>query len=270
LSGLFDTHCHLDASAFDGDREAVWARAVAAGVEGAIVPAVAPATWAATLATATGERRAALGIHPHHLDGLGDADLDEALAGLVAAARAAGPRVVAVGECGFDGSTAVLAAQTARQRRVFFAHAEAARSLDLPLVVHVHRAHDAALAAMRAVTLRRTPGVIHSYSGGPDLARAYLAMGWHLALGGAATRPGARRPLASARVIPAERLLLETDAPDQTPAGVAPGVRRCEPMHLALVARSVAAARGESLDALAARTTANARALFRVEPRGGE
>ena len=99
-----------------------------------------------------------------------------------------------------------------------------------------------------------------------DLLKTYPVPGWHLALGGAVTRPGARRPRMAARAIPGDRLLLETDAPDQTPAGVPPDERRCEPGHLPLIARAVAAARGESLEALAARTTANAQELFRVSP----
>ncbi len=264
MSGLFDTHCHLDAPEFDADREAAWARADAAGVTGAVVPAVEPASWTKTLDVSTGSRFAAVGVHPQYLPKLTEAALDDALAGLVAFVRAAGARVVAVGECGFDGSSDAFRAQAALQRRVFLAHAEAARALDLPLVVHVLRAHGEALAAMRAATLRREPGVIHSFSGGPELAREYLAMGWHLAMGGAVTRLSARRPVEATRAIPAERLLLETDAPDQTPTGVPEGVRRCEPAHLTIIARRVAEVRGEDVDALAARTTANARALFRV------
>jgi TatD DNase family protein len=265
VTRLFDTHCHLDAPEFDADREAVWARAEAAGVVGAVVPAVAPASWPETLACAGGGGRyAAIGVHPQYLPGLTERAIDEAMGGLVAFVRAAGPRVVALGECGFDGSTAALRAGAPWQRRVFFAHVEAARALDLPLVVHVRQAHGAALDAMRAVALPRRPGVVHSFSGSAELAREYLALGWHLAMGGAVTRPSARRPLEAKRAIPAERILIETDAPDQTPTGVDPGVRRCEPAHLALIARRVAEVRGEPFEALAARTTANARALFGV------
>lgn len=262
---LFDSHCHLDAPEFDDDREAVWTRALSAGVCGALVPAVEPASWEKTLATARdGERTVALGIHPHYLANLDAPSLDAAMASLADRIRSAGACVVAVGECGLDGSTDALRATLDRQREVFAAHVEVARACSLPLVVHVYKAHGEALAAMRAVKLPANPGVIHSYSGSAELAREYLAMGWHLAMGGAVTRPGARRPLEAARAIPAERILVETDAPDQTPTGVDPGVRRCEPAHLALIARRVAEVRGEPFEALAARTTANARALFGV------
>jgi TatD DNase family protein len=158
--------------------------------------------------------------------------------------RSAGARVVAVGECGFDGSTETFRAEAEVQRRVFFAHVEAARALDLPLVVHVLKAHGEALAAMRAVQLPRRPGVIHSFSGSAELAREYLALGWHLAMGGAITRPNARRPL------------------EATPADV----RRCEPAHLSLIAQRVAEVRGQPLARIADQTTANARALFGLTP----
>ncbi len=262
---LFDSHCHLDAPEFDDDREAVWARAIAAGVCGAVIPAVEPATWEKTLECARGDvRTAALGIHPHYLAPLDDASLDAALSSLEGRIREAKSRVVAVGECGLDGSTDALRATLERQRRVFFAHVEVARAVDLPLVVHVYKAHGEALAAMRAVRLPSRPGVIHSFSGGAELAREYLAMGWHLAMGGAVTRPNARRPVEATKAIPRERLLIETDAPDQTPTGVGEGVRRCEPAHLAIIAKRVAEVRGESLDDVAVFTRENARRLFGV------
>jgi TatD DNase family protein len=265
--GLFDTHCHLDAPEFDDDRDAVWTRAEAAGVVGAVVPAVTPASWPQTLACSRDRGRyAAIGIHPQYLTPLSDAARDEALAGLVSFVRSAGARVVAVGECGFDGSTETFRAEAEVQRRVFFAHVEAARALDLPLVVHVLKAHGEALAAMRAVQLPRRPGVIHSFSGSAELAREYLALGWHLAMGGAITRPNARRPLEATRAIPDERLLIETDAPDQTPTGAPADVRRCEPAHLSLIAQRVAEVRGQPLARIADQTTANARALFGLTP----
>jgi TatD DNase family protein len=260
---LFDSHCHLDAPEFDDDREAVWARAEAAGVCAAIIPAVEPASWEKTLdAARPGVRAAALGIHPHYLANLDDRGLDDAMRSLEGRIRDAGSRVVAVGECGLDGSTDALRATLDRQRAVFLAHVEVARALAMPLVVHVYKAHGEALSAMRSVTLPARPGVIHSFSGSAELAREYLAMGWHLAMGGAVTRPNARRPVEATRSVPRERLLIETDAPDQTPTGVPEGVRRCEPAHLGVIARRVAAVREESVDEVAAYTRENARALF--------
>lgn len=264
MTPLYDTHCHLDAPEFDDDREVVWSRARAVGVTCALIPAVEPSSWPKTLACALpGERVAALGVHPQYLPRLTESAIDDAMASLEATIRRAGDAVVAVGECGFDAWRDDTRGQTTLQRRVFAAHAAVARALELPLVVHVLKAHGEALAAMRSVSLPRRPGVIHSYSGSAELVTEYVSLGWHLAVGGSVTRPGARRPVEALRRIPADRLLLETDAPDQVPSGVVAGVRRCEPSHLSIIATRAAALRGEDVDVMAARCTATARGLFR-------
>jgi TatD DNase family protein len=263
MTGLFDTHCHFDDPVFDDDRDAAWQRARAAGVTSALIPAVAPDSWARTLACALpDERWCALGIHPQCLPELSGPSVDDGLASLEARVREHRASVVAIGECGFDGSIDLTLAPYERQRRVFAAHVEVACALDLPLVVHVFRAHGEALATLRTLKLPTRPGVIHSYSGGPDLAGDYLALGFHLAFGGAITRPNARKPVTAAREVPLERLLVETDAPDQTPTGVPDHVRRCEPAHVRVTARRLAHIRAMPEDALAERTAANARTLF--------
>ena len=263
MTGLFDTHCHFDDPVFDADRAAAWERARTAGVSAALIPAVSPGSWERTLACALpNERWCALGIHPQCLPELTDRAIEDGLASLEARVRENRARVVAIGECGFDGSIDLALAPYERQRRVFAAHVEVARALDLPLVVHVFRAHGEALRALRTLKLPPRPGVIHSYSGSPDLARDYLALGFHLAFGGAVTRPNARKPVTAAREVPLERLLVETDAPDQTPTGVADHVRRCEPAHVRVTARRLADIRAMPEGALTERTAANARALF--------
>ena len=146
------------------------------------------------------------------------------------------------------------------QRRVLCAHVEIARALDLPLILHVFRAHGEALALLRGERLPRRPGVIHSFSGTADLAREYLRLGFHLSYAGAVTRANARKPVEAVRATPMERLLIETDAPDQIPTG-AEG-RRCEPAHLSITAARIADLRGEATDDLVNATTRNAVALF--------
>jgi TatD DNase family protein len=256
--------------AFDADRDAVCQRARAAGVHALVIPGVEPAHWDRTRALAhPGERFIALGIHPQVVPDLDDAIITNALDALARDARDAG--AVAIGECGLDGTIDLARAPCARQRAVVAAHVEVARALDLPLIVHVLHAHAEALALFRALTLPRAPGVIHSFSGSAELAHQYLALGFHLSFSGAVTRPNARRPVAAARAVPRERLLIETDAPDQTPTGAPPSGptgRRCEPAHLPLVAARLAEIRGEPLEHLVAATTANARALFRLPPAG--
>lgn len=262
-AGLVDAHCHLDLPAFSGDRDAVWARARANGVARAIVPAVGPDRWTATLDCALpGERSVALGVHPHALVTLPRAELDRGLAELAATARAHRDRVVAIGECGLDASLDPAGVDPMLQRQVFMAQVAVAAELDLPLVLHVVRSHALALALLKTVKLPSRPGMVHSYSGGPELVRAWTALGFHLSFGGAVTRPRARAPIDSVKAVPDDRLLVETDAPDQLPTGVDRADRRCEPGDLPVIVRAVAACRGQSEGHVAEVTAANAVALF--------
>ncbi len=259
-AALFDAHCHLDLPAFDADRDAVWQRAVDAGVRFAVVPAVHPQRWEHTLAAAlAGARGVALGVHPHALPSLSRDALDDALARLAGTVTAHRDRVVAIGECGLDVTTAVPMDQ---QLSALAAHAAVARALDLPLVLHVVGAHPEALALLSSVPLPSRPGLVHAYSGGASRVRAWTDLGFHLSFGGSVTRPVAKRPAESARATPAHRLLVETDAPDQLPHGVDRPSRRCEPADLARVVDALAALRETTPDQLAALTTANASALF--------
>ncbi|MDP3273932.1 MAG: TatD family hydrolase [Deltaproteobacteria bacterium] len=259
---MFDSHCHLDDAAFDHDREQAWGRAVSTGLVGALVAAVRPDRWAHTLAAATGPRVAALGVHPHALASLSDTEIVSSLDALPALRTQHPERVVAVGEVGFDGAMDLSLASHARQAQVFAWHAEVACALKLPLVVHVFRAHEQALAVLQTLRLPSPAGVIHSFSGGPELVARYEALGFFLSFAGGITRARARKPVAAARLVSPDRLLAETDAPDQTPTGVPEGVTRCEPAHLSLVVRALAEACEVSVESMAERTTRNARALF--------
>jgi TatD DNase family protein len=258
---VIDSHCHLDAPAFDADRRDVVARAKAAGVEGILVPAVRPATWEDLVGLARSLRaegvRAALGVHPQIVPDLTSEERTvDPVAALVAAIEPARDVVVAVGECGLDGGTADRDAQD----RWFRAHVRAARALGLPLVVHVLRAHDAAPRILREEGARDVGGVIHSYSGGEDLIGVYRDLGFAFSFAGPVTYANARKPIAAARAVPEDLLLAETDAPDQAPH--AHRGRRSEPAFVADVIAGLAAARGTDVATLAALTSRNARRLF--------
>ncbi|HEY0482553.1 MAG TPA: TatD family hydrolase [Kofleriaceae bacterium] len=252
---MIDTHCHLDLAAFDADRDAVVARATAAGVTGILVPAIRPRTWDAVRELARRHAAAgvrhALGIHPQIVPEL----LPGELAGdLTARLAEAAHDAVAIGECGLDGGTGARALQ----EQIFRAHVRAARDTGKPLVVHVLRAHDAAPRILRddgPVT-----GVLHSYSGGADLVAVYRDLGMAFSFAGPVTYGNARRPIAAARAVSDALLLAETDAPDQSPEPHRGG--RSEPAYVADVIAGLAAARGASAADLAALTTANARRIF--------
>lgn len=257
---LFDSHCHLDLGAFDADRADVLARAHAAGVGDILVPAIRPRTWDALVAMRARHAaqpvrlHLALGIHPQIVPDLADDERDAAIARLPAALAACG--AVAVGECGLDGATA----DHAEQERLFAAQIAVARECRLPLVVHVLRAHDAAPRLLRAARAHEVGGIMHSYSGSPDLVKIYADLGFAFSFAGPVTYARSRKPVAAARAIPPERLLAETDAPDQPPAAHAG--RRSEPAFVRAVVEGLATARGEDVGLLGERAAASTRRVL--------
>ena len=231
------------------------ARATAAGVIGMLVPGIRPRTWQPLVELAQQHAavgvRYALGIHPQIVPELAPDELaGDLTARLVEAAREA----IAIGECGLDGGTA----DHERQQEIFRAHVRAARITGKPLVIHVLRAHDAAPRILREEG--PVTGVLHSYSGGPDLVPVYANLGLCFSFAGPVSYANARRPVEAARAIPAELLLAETDAPDQAPEGHRG--QRSEPALLPAVLAGLAAAREVSRGEIAELTTMNARRLF--------
>ncbi|WP_290884778.1 TatD family hydrolase [Arenimonas sp.] len=256
MTALYDSHCHLDAPEFDPDRPAVVARARAAGVQWQLVPAVSRAAWPALRdACALDEGLLpAYGLHPMFLDQHRDEHLDE-LADWLATERPA-----AVGECGLD--YFVQGLDPDRQRHFFQAQLDLARDFDLPVVLHARRAVDEVITRLRRTGGLR--GVVHSWSGSEEQARQLFDLGFHLGIGGPVTFDRAQRLRRTVASMPIEFLLLETDAPDQPGAGHRG--ERNEPAYLPEVLAVVATLRGESSEAIAAATTANARKLFVRRP----
>lgn len=257
---MIDTHCHLDVARFDADRPEVLARAWAAGLQGLIVPGIGPDGWEPLLAWPGRDARVqvALGLHPQLLPTLDPADDERHLARLDALlARGV---ACAVGECGLDGPSEP-AAPLERQLRVLHGHLELARKHRLPMLVHCYRAHPHLQRFLKQHRAPEAGWLLHSYSGSADLTPFYVKAGCHFSFAGPVTFAGARRPLEALRAVPLERLLAETDAPDQAPHPFRG--QRSEPAWLPLVLDAMAAARGVPAAALRASTTATARAFFR-------
>ena len=254
---MIDTHCHLDVDAFDHDRDEALARAAAAGVRGVLVPAIRPATWDALVAWAGARAavRVAIGVHPQVVPHLGAGERRD-ISRLAELARVSG--AVAIGECGLDAASGDLD----EQERIFRHQIGVARELGLPLVVHVLRAHDRAPRVLAEERAHEVGGVMHSYSGGRDLVARYVDMGFHISFAGPVTYDNARRPVEAARVVPRERLLAETDAPDQAPAPYRG--TRSEPAYVREVVGGLGRVRGEDPAEVAAYTDENARRLFRM------
>jgi TatD DNase family protein len=257
---MIDTHCHLEMPRFDADREAVLDRAWAAGVTAVILPGVWPRTWASQVAFARAHPNVhvACGIHPQVLDALAAADDAAHLAQLDAQLGQGG--VVAVGECGLDGPTEKAGVPMARQLAVLEAQLDLADQHGLPVIAHCFQATLPFRALLERRGVPRRGLVLHSYSGGAELVKIFAALGCHFSLAGPVTYEKARKPLDSARAIPADRLMLETDSPDQAPTPHRG--QRCEPAYVPLIAQALADARGEPVAELISRTTATARAFF--------
>ena len=252
MAALIDTHCHLDVSEFDTDRGAVLARARAAGVVAQVIPGIHRAGWPflLELCRAEPDLYPALGLHPVYLDDHTDADV-EALAVAVATARP-----VAIGEIGLDWFVEQLDRE--RQQQLFERQLAIARAADLPVILHVRRAHDAVLATLKRARVRR--GIAHAYNGSLDQAWQYLDLGFRLGFGGMLTFERSTRLRRLARELPLDAIVLETDAPDLTVASHRG--QRNSPEYLPECLAALAEVRGEDLDTIAARTTANARAAL--------
>jgi TatD DNase family protein len=262
---MIDSHCHIDCAAFDADRHEALDRAGQAGVEAVVVPAVDESTWQPILdlrqRPATPRCYPALGIHPVALPAMDPNDDDAVLSRLEALVAQSAP--TAIGECGIDSTIDLTRAPMDRQERVLLAHLALARRFGLPVILH---ARGPSTYERLPVLLAAQPGgwtgVIHSFGGGAELLKKFLPLPLHFGFAGPATYKNARKVRASIAAIPDDRLLAETDAPDQTPEPHRPG--RSEPAYVAAIIRGLAEARGTTEETIRDLTTANARRLFRL------
>jgi TatD DNase family protein len=248
---LTDTHCHLDDPSLIVRLDEVLTAARKAGVDRIIVPGVTPEGWSDIGRIARRHSRifAAFGIHPMHAY---KAD-EQALSRLAELAREA----VAIGEIGLDYLCPV---SRHVQQAAFRAQLRVAADAGIPVLIHCRRAFQDLLAILHEENIS-CGGVMHAYSGSAEIMAECLKLGLHIAVSGVVTRPNAVRPTEIARLVPADRLLLETDAPDMTPIFKKGSLN--EPAFLPETAQRVAELRGTTVELLATLTTRNALSLFR-------
>lgn len=257
-----DIGVNLTHESFALDRDAVIARAHAAGVTQMMVTGADLASSAAALQLAQTQPHtlfATAGVHPHHAASLESEHLPQLRALL------SRPEVVAAGECGLD-YYRNFSPRTA-QLRAFEWQLELALECGKPLFLHQRDAHADFLAMLRGCAGAPLRGVAHCFTGGAAELDDYLALGLSIGITGWFCDERRGRHLAAlVSRIPTQRLLLETDAPYLLPRDLRPppAHRRNEPMHLPHIGAAVAAARGESSADCAAHTTAHARALFQL------
>ncbi len=252
---LVDSHCHLDFDSFDEDFDDVLVRARTAGVGTMVTICTRLSAFEEVRAIAEKDPDiyCSVGVHPHEAAEEGV----ETPAALIE--RAAHEKVVGIGETGLD----YFYEHSPREAQAtsFRAHIAAARETGLPLIVHTRDADDDTVAILREEHARGPfPGVIHCFTSSRALAEAALALGLYISLSGIVTFKSARDLQETARIVPLDRLLVETDAPYLAP--VPKRGKRNEPAFVAHTAAFVAELRGETPERLAEATTDNFFRLF--------
>jgi TatD DNase family protein len=260
-----DSHCHLDAAEFDADRDAVVARARAAGVAMQVIPAVDVASFERVRELAHESGLAyALGIHPLYVDRTDE----DALVKLSLALNVHkhDPRLVAVGEIGLDYFVPGLNRE--RQERFYVAQLKLAQQHGLPVILHVRRSADGLLKHLRRIGV--PGGIAHAFNGSDAQAQQFAALGFKLGFGGTMTFERALQIRHLAATLADDVPVLETDAPDMPPQwlyvkaeerALKPPSRN-EPSQLPRIATTLAELRGWSVRDTAARTSANVRAAL--------
>ena len=256
---LIDSHCHLDSAEFDADRDATIERALDAGVEHMVAIGTGNGPPDLEAAVRLADRYPAFyataGVHPHDAAKATPEDLRR-LEQLLAH-----PKVIATGEMGLDYHYDFSPRDT--QRSIFIEQMAIAAAARKPIVIHTREAWDDTIALIEQHwTPSGLPGIMHCFSGGPAEAQRALGLGFYLSFGGIVTFPKALDVQAAAREAPADRILVETDAPYLAP--VPKRGKRNEPALMVHTARKLAELRGESFEHVARITTENFRRLISV------
>jgi TatD DNase family protein len=262
---LVDSHAHLDMPEFEADREDVVRRALRAGLVAILCPAdlTQPGSMDAILGLMASFPKilAAAGVHPHQAKELADFHLERIRE------LAASGAIRAVGEIGLDYHYNLSAPEC--QRDALRKQLRLARELGLPALLHSRLSGPDIVAAIDAERFS-SGGVLHCFTEDWDTARAMLDRGFHISFSGILTFPGAREVRESAKMVPLDRLLVETDSPYLAPVPFRGKVRRNEPAFVVETARVLAGLRGMPFPDLAETTTGNFGRLFPFEKTGGQ
>lgn len=254
---LFDTHCHLNDKRYETDIEGYVERAKKVGVNYLLVVAwdVDSSKKAIDLAEKFENVFAAIGIHPVDAVNTPKSDLKE-LEKLITHSK-----VVAVGEIGLDYHWIKEENERAIEKEFFIAQLDLANTYKKPVIIHMRDATKDTYDILKS-NLPKYQGVMHSYSASKEMALQFIELGMYIGLGGPVTFLNAREPKEVARVVPEDRLLLETDSPYLTPHPFRG--RLNESARIPLIANAIASIRGKSAEEIGAFTTKNAKTLFKI------
>lgn len=256
--GWIDSHCHL-ADPRIADLTEVLAQARAAGVTGFVMAGVDPEDWERQLALARKhpECLPVLGLHPYFV---ADHTLEDCETALDLLARRLQEAPGFIGEMGLDYRSHLVKDSEARQIEIFHAQLELAEFHQKPVVLHIVRAHKETRRLFEHFGAPACGGMVHAFSGSASDAEFYLAQGLHLSIGGGLLKPDNERMDQVVRLTPLERLLVESDSPDQAPPGYPPGENR--PDSILKVAERIAELKGVTRETVLATSRANLLALL--------
>ncbi|MGJ7923158.1 TatD family hydrolase [Neobacillus sp. LXY-4] len=253
---LFDTHVHLNAEQYKEDLEEVINRALSSGVSTMVVVGFDRPTIekAIELAEAYDFIYASVGWHPVDAIDMTPEDLNwlEQLA--------AHPKVVALGEMGLDYYWDKSPKEV--QQEVFRKQIQLARKVKLPIIIHNRDATADIIEILKEEKAEEVGGIMHCFSGSPEIAQECIKMNFYISLGGPVTFKNAKQPKKVAELVPLERLLIETDCPYLTPHPHRG--KRNEPSYVKLVAEQIAEIKGKTLEEVGAATSENAKKLFGI------
>ncbi|MBM2816519.1 MAG: TatD family deoxyribonuclease [Ignavibacteria bacterium] len=252
---MIDTHAHIDTEKFDDDRQDMLQRAIDAGVEKIIMPAIEMKGFEnlQQLAASNELLYCGIGVHPHHaneVDGKVLAEIEE---------RSHRTRTVAIGEIGLDYFYDFTTPEV--QKKVFSQQIDIAVARNLPMIIHNRKADEDVMDILTGFKSASLSGVLHCFSGSPDMAQKALDLGFHISFTGNITfKKSTLSEVVS--IVPMDRLLLETDSPYMAP----PPYRgkRNEPANLKMIAEKIAEIKKINIEEVISMTTQNAKKLFKL------
>lgn len=249
---IIDTHCHLDVADFDLDRDEVLKVCLAQGITKIIIPAIESKTWSNVLDLCQSNKGLypALGLHPVFLKQHQPDDIKK-LEQLLEIEKP-----VAIGEIGLDFYIKDLDQQ--QQINLFEAQCKIAKDHDLPVILHVRKAHDQVLQILKKFKV--AGGFSHAFNGTLQQAKQYIELGFKLGFGGTLTYENAHKIHKLAKELPLDSIVLETDAPDMV-VNSHKGQRN-SPEYITDCLSSLAKIRGEDIELLAKQTTQNAKSII--------
>ena len=257
---LFDTHAHYDDERFDKDRDALLRSMPENGVGLILNPGcdVETSRKALSYAHTYPHVYAAVGFHPENIEGMSDEAVEAGLKEIEA--MAADPRVRAIGEIGLDYYWCKDPTERKRQQEVFRAQMRIAGRLDLPVIVHDREAHLDCLTIVEQYPKAR--GVFHCYSGSAEFAQRLLDLGWYISFTGVITFKNAKKALDVIRMMPMDRIMVETDAPYMAPEPFRG--KRNSSLYVYRMAEAIAEVKGMPVEEVIRITTENGKRLFGI------